>query len=212
MTNPYSDTVLFVFIIRDCEQWLNSMYNHPYSIQQPRPGFDGFSDFITQPTVTKEPRRHHPTHTDEKEKNHNLFELRYAKFREYQRFCNDEVDLHESNETNGGRAESKHHNPINCVLVKLSALNEAPKKFVDLIATHFQIEAKDTFEEIVGNVKEITGKGLNGGRFDASKKTEYKLSDVKNSGDFIDVEVEEEIGRLGLMLKKSTDGKLVEVW
>ena len=75
-----SDTTLFIFLIRDLESWLASMYKCPYHISFG----EGENDFLTNKLqVWNTDDQGHDMYTNPEETNKTIFELRYYKIKSY---------------------------------------------------------------------------------------------------------------------------------
>jgi hypothetical protein len=119
---------LIIFIIRNLEEWLNSMYFRPYHLK----GKKNFNDFITERNKSKEHRKNHPVNLFSYEKE-NLFQIRYKKFKRYLTFL-------------------KEHNVI---LINLKFAQQEPQHFLILISK-FGIITNKNFKPILKHTK--TGK------------------------------------------------------
>jgi len=69
------DDTLFVFIIRDLESWLKSMYSKPYHFEKCK----NINLFLENKLIIKEKNIDHDVHIYDYEKNNTIFELRYLK-------------------------------------------------------------------------------------------------------------------------------------
>lgn len=76
--------VVFICVIRNLPDWLNSMYNRPYHILKRRT----FTDFITKRTIPDDSRKKHDIHRFSWEKRKNLLQLRYYKYQKYKELFN----------------------------------------------------------------------------------------------------------------------------
>lgn len=72
------DEVLFIFIIRDLESWLISMYNNPYSYESP----PTIEEFVSKDLIINDKRKNHDVNIN-KDERQNVIRLRYSKFRSY---------------------------------------------------------------------------------------------------------------------------------
>lgn len=78
---PQLDKTLFIFIIRDLDSWIMSMYNNPYHFKQP----DTIEAFIHNKLTVIDARPDHDVHKYKRERQ-NIINLRYDKIREYMKF------------------------------------------------------------------------------------------------------------------------------
>ena len=78
------DDILFVFIIRDLNSWLKSMYVTPYHLDT----IKDVNMFLTKKIVANEKRwRDHPVYVDIEETHKTIMELRYYKINSYINAC-----------------------------------------------------------------------------------------------------------------------------
>ena len=73
------DNTLFIFIIRDLENWLNSMYKRPYHIKKG----NNIDTFLTDKIKPNDKRKDHDINIVNEEINLTIFELRYKKIKSY---------------------------------------------------------------------------------------------------------------------------------
>lgn len=72
------DDILFIFIIRDRDSWLKSMYKNPYHYKVP----NNINIFIKKPLMIKEKLKTHDVNVNKLE-HRNIMDLRYAKIIKY---------------------------------------------------------------------------------------------------------------------------------
>ena len=72
------NNTLFIFIIRDLDSWLKSMFNNPYHYKKS----NNIKKFLTNPLQINEKRFDHNVHIDQRERN-TIIELRYHKIKSY---------------------------------------------------------------------------------------------------------------------------------
>ena len=70
---------LFIFIIRDLEKWLKSMYVNPYHLKR----INNVDLFLTKKLKPNDYRKDHDVNKYKYEKNVNIFKLRYSKIKSY---------------------------------------------------------------------------------------------------------------------------------
>jgi hypothetical protein len=70
--------ILFIFIIRDLDAWIISMFKNPYHYKCP----GTMEDFINNPLKICEPNKDHDVHIN-KEERKTIMDLRYAKIKSY---------------------------------------------------------------------------------------------------------------------------------
>jgi hypothetical protein len=70
---------LFIFIIRDLEKWLKSMYVTPYHFEK----IDDINSFLTKKLKINDFRKNHDVNKYKFEKDINIFDLRYLKIKSY---------------------------------------------------------------------------------------------------------------------------------
>jgi hypothetical protein len=78
IVKKFKRDTLFIFLIRDLESWLKSMYKNPYHIERRR----NIKEFISKPILPKERRPKHPINLDIRERS-NIVSLRYGKILSY---------------------------------------------------------------------------------------------------------------------------------
>lgn len=127
IVKKYNRNTLFVFIIRDIEPWLKSMYKNPYHIQTRK----NIREFITKPLLPKEFRKLHPINWDMRERM-DLVSLRYAKIMSYlgaTRIMN------------------------NYLFLNLSEVQKNYERVLDFISTQFNIKKREKVIPIVKHTK-----------------------------------------------------------
>jgi hypothetical protein len=113
--NAVLHTTLFVFIIRDKESWLKSMYNNPYHYKKP----SDIDKFILNPLEVEESREDHPVFTEREKLN--VIDLRYSKINSYLSFF-------------------KLVN--NAIIINLTDLQNNTQKFLSFVDNFYKIRMK----------------------------------------------------------------------
>lgn len=124
--------IIYVFIIRNLDSWLNSMYHKPYHIKKKKKKYFQFITEVTE--IRKHKIQEHPLMTDLFEKNKNLFELRYSKYLEYKKIF------------------TTH----NSVFVNLEYVQNNPEEFINILSVTFNLNKRNVFVPILKHTK--TGK------------------------------------------------------
>lgn len=73
------DTILFVFIIRDLDPWLKSMYQNPYHFKK----LYNMTEFINSPMIVQESDTNHDIFSDKREHDKQIIDLRNNKIKHY---------------------------------------------------------------------------------------------------------------------------------
>ena len=121
------DNTLYVFIIRDLEKWLKSMYYQPYSYQRP----ENIYNFINYKLKMKDERLDHDVNINPEEKD-NIFNLRYKKLQKYLEFS----EL-----------------VSNFIFINLEDIQINPKKFILFLNSQYQINIHKCFDSIPNHTK-----------------------------------------------------------
>ncbi len=108
-----SDSTLFIFIIRDLNTWIKSMYFNRYHYKKPH----NIHEFLTQPLESNELRKNHDVNLYESE-HQNIINLRIAKIKSYLNF---------------------YQNIDNAVFINLEDLQNYNKKFLDFLKTTYNL-------------------------------------------------------------------------
>jgi hypothetical protein len=122
------DEVLFIFIIRDLDSWLLSMYNNPYSYKSP----NKIEDFVSGNLIIDENRKGHDVHIYKGERQ-NVIDLRYAKIRRYKAF----FDL-----------------VPNALFINLKDLQENNDKFLNFLNTTYSLKTAEIPVKIEKHTKD----------------------------------------------------------
>ena len=77
-----NNETLFIFIIRDLEPWLKSMYNRPYHLKK----HDNIDLFITDDLIANDKRKDHDVNINKEETGKSLLQLRCDKINRYIEF------------------------------------------------------------------------------------------------------------------------------
>ena len=109
---------LFICLIRDLNEWINMMYQKPYHINN----FNNFDHFISTNLENIETNKiDHDTNINEFEKNKNIFQIRYDKYKRYK-------DLLKFN---------------NCILLNINQILKDQIKLYSILQKEFNINYKD---------------------------------------------------------------------
>jgi hypothetical protein len=109
-----TDEVLFIFIIRDLEPWILSMFNNPYHYIRPQT----IEEFVSGNLTIKEPRKDHDVNICKVEKQ-NIIKLRYIKIKRYLRFYN---------------------NVKNAIFINLKDVQDNNAKFLEFLNTKYKLK------------------------------------------------------------------------
>ncbi|GMH61937.1 hypothetical protein TrST_g1069 [Triparma strigata] len=119
---------VYVFIVRDLNDWLHSTFKSPYHMLR----HDRFEDFVISKVVADEARADHPVVKDPRETNVRPLDMFAAKYAAYRSF----VESHRS------------------IIVNLKYVQTFPKKFVEELTTHFpSIRAQEYFKAVEKHTK-----------------------------------------------------------
>ena len=119
--------ILFIFIIRDLEAWLISMYNNPYHFIRP----DNITKFISDNLHIKDLRMDHDVHTNKKEQQ-NIISLRYAKIKSY---------------------ESVFDEVPNAIFINLENLQQNTNTFLYFMQDIYSLNLSPSIKQIVTHTK-----------------------------------------------------------
>jgi len=126
--NP--NETLFIFIIRDLDEWLISMYNNPYHFIKPT----SIDKFISEPLNIHEPRLDHDVNINIEE-HQNIIDLRYAKIKNYLRVFN---------------------NVSNAIFINLGDLQQNNNKFLQFIKHTYSLNITEPFTRVDNHTKDTT--------------------------------------------------------
>ena len=115
---PNPDSTLFIFIIRDLEPWIKSMFFNPYGYKKPT----DIQKFTTSKLDVYDARLDHDVYRQEECQN--IINLRYDKIKAYLRFFN-VVN--------------------NAIFVNLEDIQANPQKFLYFIKNKYNLKLQDTF-------------------------------------------------------------------
>lgn len=118
---------LFIFIIRDYESWLKSMFNQPYHLVKA----PNFRHFIVKKVKSKEQRPKHDVNIYKRERM-NIIDIRYAKIRAYQVFY-EKVD--------------------NVVFINLQYLQHEYESFLKFISDVYKIQCESEVRAVEKHTK-----------------------------------------------------------
>ena len=107
------DSTLFIFIIRDLDSWIKSMYFNPYSYKKP----DNIREFLTEKIKINDKRKDHDVNIYKSEQL-NIINLRIAKIKSYLNF---------------------YENVNNAVFINLEDLQNDDKKFLEFLKTIYNL-------------------------------------------------------------------------
>ena len=110
------DSTLFIFIIRDLDNWIKSMYFNIYHYKRPK----NIEEFLTEKIQVDDKRCDHDVNIYEDEQQ-NIVHLRNAKIKSYLNF-------------------SKNVN--NCVFINLEYLQKNDKNFLQFLNTNYSLNMK----------------------------------------------------------------------
>ena len=127
--------VLFIFIIRDLESWLLSMFNNPYSYERP----STIEEFVSGDLLINDKRKDHDVNTNKDEKQ-NVIRLRYLKIRSYMKFF-EQVP--------------------NAMFINLKDLQDNNDKFFRFLKTHYQIKITEPILQVHRHTKTLDSKIVN---------------------------------------------------
>lgn len=123
------DDTLFIFIIRDLEPWLKSMFKKPYHLKEVK----GINNFIRKKLKSKDERKDHNVNIDKDETNLTIFELRYKKINSYLNTFN---------------------NVKNAIIINLEDIQkDYGEKFINTIASEYKLLKTNEFKPILTHTK-----------------------------------------------------------
>tara|TARA_B110000967_G_C18849211_1_gene543690 strand:- start:64 stop:744 length:681 start_codon:yes stop_codon:yes gene_type:complete len=123
------DKTLFIFIIRDLEPWLKSMYKLPHHMKK----FNNIKLFLTNKIIANDARKDHDINIYSGETNKTIFELRYYKINSY-------INIFK--------------NVKNAIIVNLEDLQQDKgKKFINTLHDSFQLLTSSEFCPIIKHTK-----------------------------------------------------------
>ena len=111
------DSTLFIFIIRDLDNWIKSMYFNPYSYKKP----DNIKEFLTEKIKINDKREDHDVNIYKSEQL-NIINLRIAKIKSYLNF---------------------YENVNNAVFINLEDLQNNNKKFLEFLKTIYYLNTTE---------------------------------------------------------------------
>lgn len=118
--------VLYIFLIRDLESWLQSMYKNPYHIKR-----TSQMNFLYNTLEIREKKQDHPVHMDPREKN-NIIKLRYHKISDYLSF---------------------YETISNGIFIHLKDLQKNYQSFLSFLKNTYSIQIKDEIIPILSHTK-----------------------------------------------------------
>lgn len=121
-----TNSTLFIFIIRDLEPWIKSMFFNPYGYKKPT----DIQKFITGKLDVYDVRLDHDVYKQVERQN--IINLRYEKIKAYQRFFN-VVN--------------------NAIFVNLEDIQTNPRNFLFFIKNTYNLNIQDTFIPVAKHTK-----------------------------------------------------------
>jgi len=123
------NNTLFIFIIRDLEKWLKSMFITPYHFKKNY----NINLFLKNKLKSNEFRKNHDVNIINNEKNLNIFQLRYNKINSYKSFF---------------------QFIKNGIFINLENIqNDYGKNFIETLNKKFKIQIQLTFKPIIKHTK-----------------------------------------------------------
>ena len=107
------DSTLFIFIIRDLDSWIKSMYFNPYHYKKP----NNINEFLTEKIEITERRKDHDV-VIYKSEQQNIINLRIVKIKSYLNF---------------------YENVNNAIFINLEDLQNDNKKFLEFLKTIYNL-------------------------------------------------------------------------
>lgn len=120
--------VLFIFIIRDFDSWIKSMYVNPYHYKTP----DNINEFITNKLVIDDYRKDHDVNIYKSEKQ-NIIDLRYSKIESYFKF---------------------YKNINNAIFINLNYLQDNYTNFIIFLNEKYKIKIINNIQPILSHTKD----------------------------------------------------------
>ena len=111
------DSTLFIFIIRDLDTWIKSMYFNPYHYETPH----NINKFLTEKIKINDKRKDHDVNIYKSEQL-NIINLRIAKIKSYLNF---------------------YENVNNAVFINLEDLQNDNKKFLEFLKTIYNLNTAE---------------------------------------------------------------------
>jgi hypothetical protein len=127
--------VLFIFIIRDFDSWIKSMFTNPYHYKKP----NNIYEFLTNKLVIDENRKDHDVNVYENEKQ-NIIDLRYSKIESYLNF---------------------YINANNAIIINLNYLQDNYKNFIIFLNEKYKIKIIDNIQPIINHTKDEKNNNCN---------------------------------------------------
>ena len=121
------EETLFIFIVRDLEPWLKSMFKNPYHYKRPQ----DTSQFLMHPLDIYDERGDHDVNINKRE-HQKIMDLRYDKIREYKEFYG---------QINNG------------IFINLSDVQTNIPKFFQCLNTEYKIPIEKTLKPITKHTK-----------------------------------------------------------
>lgn len=130
IVKKFRRNTIFIFLIRDLEPWLKSMYKNPYHIGRRR----NIKEFIKKPILPRDRRPKHPINWDMRERS-NIVSLRYGKILSYL---------------------SAMSHLENCLFLNLEDLQKNYGKVLAFISENFNIKKREKVIPILKHTKTKT--------------------------------------------------------
>ncbi len=123
-----TEEILFIFIIRDLESWLKSMFKNPYHYEIK---YNNIADFLINKLCIKDLRKEHNVNIDIRE-NDDLFNLRYNKIKHYLNNCG---------------------NLKNFIFVNLEKLQNDNEHFLNFLSDKYLLKIVLPYKKILNHIK-----------------------------------------------------------
>jgi len=127
--------VLFIFIIRDSDSWIKSMFINPYHYKKP----NNMHEFITNKLVIDENRKDHDVNIYEYEKQ-NIIDLRYSKIESYLNF---------------------YKNVNNAIIINLNYLQDNYTCFINFLNEKYKLKIMNSIQPISKHTKDANINNIN---------------------------------------------------